>query len=415
MFRAAVIAVLLLAGPLVAAAERSELEPPDLEQFVRWGPLRVRPGMQVTNFGYDNNVFYTSDAGNTARTDGPQGDYTITLVPRLDGLVLLGNRAFLTFSQGIGYTAYAQFSNQNYFANHTKARLMVPFRSFGLFSDFTLNVDRTRPVDEEDVRPKRNESGLAFGALFELGWRTDLEISTQVTEWRYTDEEGANSSISLRLDRDVDLARVSVGYQLKGRTRATLELERRNITFSNRLLFQDAVARTALGGFQFGQGGALTGRIRAGWTQIDADDPAKRDFSGPTGDMELVLRVAASTRLQLTGERTPGFSIAEGSIYYLNENYGLRLIRYFNRFLGAEAAYLRGNLSFPGAVDPSPNAGREDDYRIAEIGLRFRVAQDELGRTTEYNLTLQNYVRESTNPNQDRSRTTLYTGATFGF
>jgi len=408
MFRAVVACVLLLAAPLSLAAEgRSELEPPDLEQFLRWGPLRVRPGMRVTNFGYDDNVFYTNDSVE------PQGDYTITLVPRVDGLVLLGSRAFLTFSQGIGYTAYREFSNQNYFANYTKARVMLPLRSFGLFSDFTFNSDRTRPVDEEDIRPKRNETGLSFGALFELGWRTDVELMTQLTDWRYTDEDGVDSGISRRLDRDVDLTRLTVGYQLKGRTRATLELEHRNITFNERLLLQDAVARTALGGFQFGRGGALTGRIRAGWTQIDADDPLKTDFSGVTGDMELTLRVAEGTRLQLTGERTPGFSITVGSIYYVNQNYGLRVIRYFNRLLGAEAAYLRGNLTFPGAV--GPNEDREDDYRIAEIGLRFRIARDALGRTTEYKLTLQNYVRQSTNPNQDRSRTTLYTGATFGF
>ena len=70
--------------------------------------------------GYDTNIF--------ASTLNPVGDYTATLSPKLDGLFLFGDRAFLTFDARFDYTAYAQHTDQNFTNKRGKARMKLPVR-----------------------------------------------------------------------------------------------------------------------------------------------------------------------------------------------------------------------------------------------------------------------------------------------
>ena len=85
----------LLGLPTVGADAESKLEPPDLGRYLRWGPLRVRPGFQIKNLGYDDNILLDNEERIS--------DYTVTLAPKGDGLVLFGDRAFLTFQEEADY------------------------------------------------------------------------------------------------------------------------------------------------------------------------------------------------------------------------------------------------------------------------------------------------------------------------
>src|SRR5262245_40414453 len=105
---AALLAALALSGSPLPAAETDPLAPPDLSQYVRWGPLRARPTLNFSNFGYDDNIFYRT--GNEPK----QGDYTARISPALKGLLLLGDRAFLTFDERLDFTAYFQFTEESY-------------------------------------------------------------------------------------------------------------------------------------------------------------------------------------------------------------------------------------------------------------------------------------------------------------
>ena len=51
--------VVLLAAPAAWAQTRTgtKLEPPDLSRYLRWGPLRVRPLIEVRDLGHDDNIF----------------------------------------------------------------------------------------------------------------------------------------------------------------------------------------------------------------------------------------------------------------------------------------------------------------------------------------------------------------------
>src|SRR6476661_7848528 len=101
-------------GP-AEAQEITPLEPPDMSRYLRWGPFRVRPGIQIPALGYDSNVFYRS-------TGNEVGDYYVAIAPTINGVVLFGHRAFLTFDERLEFYAYASQHDLNYFNQFGRAR-----------------------------------------------------------------------------------------------------------------------------------------------------------------------------------------------------------------------------------------------------------------------------------------------------
>ena len=135
------------AAPVFAAGA---LEPPDLSRYLRWGPLRVRPGFVLANLGYDGNVGYTSTA---------PSDYTATLSPRVEGVVLFGQRGFLTFQEQLDWTVYKTYHDLNFVNQLGSARLTIPLKRMGFYVDGALNHTKDRPADQlavrNDIRERR--------------------------------------------------------------------------------------------------------------------------------------------------------------------------------------------------------------------------------------------------------------------
>ena len=188
MTRRALFVVLFVIGvPATTVSSDGPLEPPDLSEYVRWGPLRARPGVNISNLGYDDNVFFASG------TQAPQGDYRITLGGTLEGLMLFGHRAFLEFDAGLNYTLYQTYGrtttgtddegepfeipSQNYANGLLTSRVTFPFRGgWGVFADLDLTQVENRPTSEFNTRVKQRMNLFGFGFIVELGWRTYIEF-----------------------------------------------------------------------------------------------------------------------------------------------------------------------------------------------------------------------------------------------
>lgn len=408
-----VIALGLTAWSLAAAEERSKLEPPDPERYRRWGPIRARPGFAVTDFGYDNNILVSSD-------DRAVSDLTITLSPRLDGLVLLGHSAFLTFRERFSYTAYREFTDQNFPANRFESRVTVPFRRMGVFAEIGLDNLQLRPTDLQDIRTRERDRRLKAGIILEPGWRTEIEISQVFRNLKYTDpdELQVNRTVGDQLDREQTGLELLLAWQAAGRTKLLFESLVETIEFREPAqigpisIDRDGDAWRVATGARFGEGGQLQGEIKAGWAQFTADDPRYPEFSDWIGEVNLAYRLGYRTRLIVTGERLPNFSVLTGSPYYLNTELGLRGVHFFTRIIGIEAGARRGRLTFPESIAVLE---RIDDLRYFDLGLRFRVSQTEDGGQMTYSLRVVSYDRESTAPGVARSRTTVWLGAIVGF
>lgn len=399
------LAVACGASPAFAARE---LEPPDLSRYLRWGPLRVRPGVELSNLGYDDNIFLDS-------VQAKVGDYTATLAPKADGLILLGHRAFITFDERLEYTLYLDNNDQNFLNHRGKARLTVPLKRFGVFTDLVMNRVRERPADREDIRARRREDGLGVGLIFEPGWRTTIEAGVTTTDWRYSDPDspgGAAITIGDRLDRRETGTRVRVGYRLVGRTDLTLEARQRDIEFDNPTLRRDAQETSLLPGVRFQPGGTLTGTVRAGVTRIDVTDTDQPDLREFVADAQLAFRPSPDTQLTVDGRRQAGFALFEGDLFYVEQVLGLRAVRYLQRAIGIESGFSVGRLSFP---DTLSAIERRDQTLRYDVGVRLRLAETTLGRRVEYSLRLGRYRRDSNLEFLDQTQTTFGLNAIVGY
>jgi len=389
-------------------AQESALEPPDLGRYLRWGPLRARPGFAISNVGYDDNIF----ASNASEV----GDYTATLSPKLDGLVLFGDRAFLTFAEKLEHTLYLDHSDQNFTNQRGAARVTFPLHRTGFYVDGLYNRLKERPVDQQDIRADRDEDGLGVGLILVPGWRTEIEIGRSYKTWSYFDEDAdpdALVTIGDRLDRSEDRNTLEVRYRILGRTRLTMDAHVGTIEFDSAISSgRDSQEWGVIPGLDFGEGGPLSGSVRVGWTEIDADHPTQTDFDDVVGRAELAYRPRSRIRLRLDALREPGFTVATDSIFYLDTRVRMRAVYYLTRIVGIESGGSRGKLEFPGA---SGAFEREDDIDTYEVGVRFRLAENSLGRRVEYSLRLQRYRRDSTDDLQDRSRTVFGLNAVVGF
>jgi len=400
--------LLAVLGVPAARAESSALEPPDLEQYGRWGPLRVRPRLELSNVGHDDNIFATSS--------NEVGDLTATIGPKIDGLALFGHRAFLTFVERLSYTAYRDNPDQNFTNQRLSGRATLPFGRTGLFVEGLMNRLKERPLDAEDVRADRDEDGVGVGLILEPGWRTEIELVHARKTWRYSDPDAPEDelfSIGDRLDRAENRDGVKLRYRLMGRTRLTLAAHVSDIEFDNKVAAgRDSDAWDLMPGVDFGEGGALSGSVRFGRSVIDTHGALQEDFDGTAGAAELAYRPGQRTTFKLEGGREPGFTISSDSTFYVDTRVRLAALYYVTRVVGLEGGSTRARLTFPGA---SPSFEREDDIRLYDAGLRFRLAEDSRGRRVEYTLRLERYRRDSNDDTQDRQRTAIGAGAVVGF
>ncbi len=384
---------------------QSALDPPDLARYVRWGVLRVRPGFEVSNLGYETNIFLSNE--------NEVGDYVATWSPKIEGLVLFGDRAFLTLKERLDYKTYLEHTDQNYLDQRGSARVTFPLRRTGFYVEGVLNRIQERPVDQLDTRRERDENGLGFGVIFVAGWRTEIEVGSSWTDLSFSDADDVESTISERLNREEFSNTFKLGYRVMGRTRLTMEAYVDTIDFASlESSRQDARGWGAMPGINFGEGGQLSGSARVGWAEINADDPAFADFADVVGRAKLAYRPNTQLTFRLDGVREPGFTLSGNSIYYLDTRVALRAVYYLNRIFGVDAGGSVGRLTFPDSQGDNSRVDTTDAY---EAGLRFRLSEDSVGRRVEYSLRMRHYRRESTLEGQNRSGTTLGFGAELGF
>jgi hypothetical protein len=398
-------------GP-ATAQEITPLAPPDMSRYLRWGPFRVRPGIQIPALGYDSNVFYRS-------TGNEVGDYFVAIAPTINGVVLFGHRAFLTFDERLEFYAYATEHALNYFNQFGQARVTVPFRRWGVYADLGYNRTRDRPIDAQDIRPIRIDAPFGAGAIVKFGWRTDAEFG--FTRGRYTaydpDEKCDPSvtpgclTIAQLNDRTETGLRVLARYLAFGRTRIVLTAVDHRISFDEEAVERNGRERRILPGLDFGIGGRVFGNFHVGYARFDLSRAGATDFSGVVGDAAVGYRLGGlGSYLSLQGGRDVRYSVLESADLFTYSNGTLTLVKYFNRFLGMEAGAGHGTLRFLG-----DSSGRVDVLDQGTLGIRLRLSENDIGRRVEYAFRYVLTRRNSTIDSLDQTRGTIGFGLSYGY
>jgi len=409
------LAVLLCLARSTMAQEPSKLEPPDLENYRRWGPIWARPGIALDKVGYDTNILVSPEGFEVP-------DYTATLSPRLEGLVLFGRSAFLTFVEKLSYTAYMHYTSQNYLDNEFETRATLPADRVGVFVAAGLTNVQLRPADLEDIRTRQQERKFQAGLILEPGWRTEIELSGIVNHLSYTDPDDLGISTGRTVGAVLDRTETSLewdsSWRAGGRSKLLLDVQVSRVEFDQPgyafgiPIDRDGTAWRLLPGIRLGEGGPLEGVVHVGWGQYNPQESFLPRFSDWIGDMNLVYLLGWRTHVIFSGERIPAFSLIEGSPYYLDTDLGLRVVHYVTRLVGLEAGAARGTITFPGSFNTED---RIDHLHNWDGGIRLRMYHGDASGRLEYSLRVTHYDRTSNVPGVDRVGTTLEMGVVAGF
>jgi hypothetical protein len=182
----AVAAILLLRS---VGANAQGAEPLDASTArLHFGPLYIGPSLQVREFGVDTNVF-------NSVTD-PKSDFTMTLLPQAQALMMIGRRLVIRGTGGTNLVYYATYTNQRSINGNFDVRAELALHRLTLFATDGLLNTRDRPTYEIDIRPRHTDHSTSAGLSFKLHDKVSLEVSGRESQLRY-DEAAVFDNVNL--------------------------------------------------------------------------------------------------------------------------------------------------------------------------------------------------------------------------
>ena len=222
--------------------ERASLEAEVKEARIRLGPLKLRPILNLGNFGYTNNFYGTT-------SDSAEGDFTATVEGGVKAIVPAGSRLFLTGSVLPAYTWYSTNSDRSSLGGtyDVSAYYYVSRFSFqATGGSYSSTVDLSSEVEQpvkQDVLAGR------LRAQYTLGPRTALVGDLNLARRKYGGAGLSDEDLATLAKLDGSDAVWSVGVRRKVGARLLLGVsyEQGDLSFVNEGELRDAKSSGVMG------------------------------------------------------------------------------------------------------------------------------------------------------------------------
>jgi len=397
----------ILLAPTAASGQTYRTFRAEQERIIartRWklGPLRVQPVLQLTNVGYDNNIYAQR------RDTGPVSDVTASGGIEVSAYLLL--RPWLIFSlvENPEYTFYfeqkTERSLNNLFAGNVRALL---FNRFALTGSFETRKARRRATSEFDVRASELRTSAGGQLFYETERQTALGFAASVVRYRYEDVSvpGADLALAHTLNRTETSGSFQGYYLVFAGSQIFLNAGITDYDFE----FPDSFWRNsrshqALVGLRFPDIGPVRGSIALGYKKMTPSEASKTPFSGLIGNATVFVRFGRfAPRAAFIRDCVFSFDVA--NVYFVESRWSAGLSYYLNTFIRLDYDYTTGRNRYPDPVPVSvPGEGtvpmlRRDNYQTHSFGFVVRIV-----RSTGVGLQANYWQRDSTIYPSDRSR-----------
>ncbi len=358
-------AAMAAAASLATAADGERPSPPaGAEGYLDAGPFHLRPGLALKDLGYDSNVFLTRD--------DRVGDYTATLAPSLEAVLLLGHRGRLDLKQELDLVGFLETSSQNHADSRSTARWWAFLGDFTYRGGLRHETARLRPSEEIDQRVRYQGGTLESRLSWSRGERTLLAASAEHRRMGYAGDPRFFGNNLSDLDRDETTALLEARLPLRPKTQALVEASRTWIDHRRPGLGRDVVSQRLVAGVLLDASALLQGEVRYGVLSFRPEDPARAGYSGPVGQAALRYRVLRRLRLGAEYARDLEFSVFGDNLYYRRQTVGLSAATALTRRFHLEAGGSRSTLSYPVPVPlPAGDLLREDTIHQAWVGWSY--------------------------------------------
>lgn len=351
-------AIVSLAAAVVPAAARAQDG-----ACARFGAARFAPGVTSSRLGVDTNVFRAAE---------PQGDFVVSVAPRVDACLPLWRGVLLQAAAAAEADYYARFAGERALNPAGVARLDVPAGRLRFFAGAGRLRTRRPPRFEIDLRAARAEDDAFAGVEVELSPLLALNLDARRNRVRFDASAFfAGASLSEALDRDERAGAATLRWQRTALSTFTFDTEVRAARF-RRSPGRDARDVVARLGADFHPLALVSGSGRVGVRRFDAGAPAVPDFSGLTASADLSYRLSTGdAMITFTAERDLRYSFSAAEPYYVVGFYGLDVRRRVGRVglrLGFGGEFYDYARRRRGAG--APGAGSESVRWTAVVSIR---------------------------------------------
>lgn len=401
---AALLSLAAFAVGAHAAAGQPPAPPPDETPEHQQSRLLWRPSFELTNLGWDSNVFnLPDDPESPGATTERRGDFVTSFAAGLAPIWRVGDGRLVT-DTGIAYNYFQHFAQERGFDYTARGRLEVPVSRATLYASGSYLNLRQRLNFEIDTRARRTERDYAGGIDIALGARSRLELRARRGEVIFDEDSPDAAFLRDTLNRDERTAAVAFEYALTPFTNVVVTGERGRHEFPLSPL-RNGDSEGVFGGLSLSPDAVISGQGSLGWRRITVANPSIPAFSGLNGDVDLATVIGSSTRLGFRAERIVNFSVDELSPYYVQTRGGISLTQALGESWEVGARFDRVRLDYVQSVLLAPGDQYREhvDFYGGGVGYRFpggfRIGlQGELMRR-----------RASTDPSRAYDTVRLYT------
>jgi hypothetical protein len=362
------------------------------------GPVEWSPSLNLTDFGYDNNLFLT-----------PKGqeveDITGTLTPSVTAGIETARMA-LSSAASLDLVYFERYVEQRSINQRYSGRAAVMLSVFQPFIAAEWERVRDRQSPEVEFRAERAARLTTVGLrLFALS-RASLQLSQSrsATEFELG-QVFRDVELAQQLNRTNEITTLGFTFALTPLTfltaGGTLQRDRYPLIEG-----KDQQTRRATVSLQFSPDSVINGRVGVGYAQMAVEDPAAIPFVGLTTDVDVSYSLLSVTRFSVRYSRETTASIQEP--YYLQSTFGIEVQQ---AFVGPVEILLRVNrqlLDYPGLPDRNVPA-HVDHVDLYGAGFQVRLSERNMLNTT-YEFSHRRSTDETLRYNRRRLTTTVSLG-----
>lgn len=381
------------------------------DKALRFGPLRLFPVIQISELGYDSNVYYSENR--------VVSDFVATPSPSLKAYMLFGSTVIMSFTENPEYNFFVKESQLRAFTNSYSAalRLRLP-GGFVLSGSYDDSSHIRRAYDELEGRIKDKGRGLKLNAFWETWRGTSLGVAYSETDYTYAGlggddtEEGYN----LTLDRTEKTGYAEFDYRIFTQSYLFLRAGVSKYEFDYAVsAWRDSKAYKAVAGLRLPLTGRARGSLTIGWKKFMPDSPDRKVFSSLVGDGSVDFRIGRFG-LNAGYVRDIYFSYLDQAFYYVENRVKGGLSFYLTEFLRIDYNKSYSRMSYPEPVS------LYDDGVLVTVDSRLdRVGSDQVGLVVRVSgsfglgVNMNFYRRDSNAPGYNINRNFLGAYLTYDF
>ena len=344
-------------GPLTAPL--ADAEP--TSGVLRAGPVRLAPGITVSQMGTDSNVFNEAV--------DPKDDFVIAAIPDV---------SFFTRLRFVKVSAYGG-ADLNYFRTYTgersagyigRARVDLLLGRLFPFVGYGQNRRRERPNSEIDTRANQVQTEKSAGLGFELSPTSAIYVSAIRSTTEFQNAVQSDVDLGQSLNRTSEDFNGGVRTALTPLSTLTLRGGLKRDLFVA-VPERNADARYFDASFNFVPQAVINGTATVGYTDFQPTDPGVKPYRGLTTSVALTYPLLEIGRLHFVALRSVEYSFDAAEAYYIQMSY---MLNYTQRLVGDVDANVQGSRAFfdYGSTATTPERRDQLDLLLGGVGYNLR-------------------------------------------